>query len=555
MKKRRLFILAAIILLAIYLRLFKLGEVPFSLYWDEISIGYNAYSIGQTGRDEYGKLFPPTFETFQEYKLPGYIYSTVLSQFIWGLNGLGVRFPAAVFGIASTFFIYLIVQELFNSSKNKSKLSLLSSFFFAISPWSLQFTRAGFETSGGLLFSLIGIWLLIRWLRTKDRLLLSVISFGISLYFYYQPWVFIPLFLFFVLILHKKQLMGKVKQIIFAIIIFILIFLPLFLNLFTKSSNRLSFVQSVFKQEAYTEEIKERIEEGNTAVSRLVHNPYLIKPVLFLNNYLKYFSPSFLFIDGDPNARHGVYGMGNCYLWLCAFFYLGIIYLVKDSPKQARIIIFWLILAPLPASLSMPSPHSLRSLLMSPVIDIISAFGVIGLLNLLKDKRLVAIYKTSLLVVFSVFMLRYLHLYYQHEKDRSLDWADGHKQLYEYLNKENAENKYDRIYITGKYWRPYIFALFYQKYPPKLYQQAISNDRIGKYYFGYADFDNTNPRYNYQSFSLDKLKTTSNTLLVIAPGEIFIPSPKLIKTQIYTTSGKVVFQILDSNTLITANED
>lgn len=544
MNKKHLFILIIIVLLGTILRLYKINNFPPSLYWDEVAIGYNAYSILETGRDEYGKFLPLTFESFQEHKLPGYIYSVVLAEKIFGVNELGVRFPAVIFGICSILVIYLIAAELFYQTRHKQEIALISALLFTISPWSLQFTRAGFEASGGLLFSLIGMWGFIKWLRTEKNLYISFISFIISLYFYYQPWVFVPLFIISVLFLNHKQISNKIKNLGYTTLFAVVLFLPLFLNIITRSSNRLSFVQSVFNQNSLSEELTERVKEGNTYVVKLVHNAYVIKLRLFIDNYFKYFSPTFLFTDGDPNPRHSVAGMGSTYLWMSIFFYLGVIILFKGYLKQAKILIPWLLIAPVTASLSLPSPHALRSLLLSPALDITSALGIVIIFSFIDKKAIKFLFKFLFIFIVFIFMLRYLHLYYQHAKLTSSDWADGHKQLYEYLQKNNVVQDYNQIYITGKYWRPYIFMLFYTKYSPQLYHQQVSNSRIGKYYFGYASYDTTNPRYNYEGLSLADLRNSPRTLLVLTPDEVKDTDHKL-KT-IYSKEGKPVFLLIES---------
>jgi hypothetical protein len=37
---------------------------PGSLNWDEVSLGYNAYSLAQTGHDEWGVVLPNIFRAF-----------------------------------------------------------------------------------------------------------------------------------------------------------------------------------------------------------------------------------------------------------------------------------------------------------------------------------------------------------------------------------------------------------------------------------------------------------------------------------------------------------
>ena len=88
-----------IFLIAAALRLFALGSNPPGLYWDEVSLGYNAYSILKTGHDEHNRFLPiDTFKAFGDYKPPGYIYATVPSIALFGLNNFAVRLPSALAG-------------------------------------------------------------------------------------------------------------------------------------------------------------------------------------------------------------------------------------------------------------------------------------------------------------------------------------------------------------------------------------------------------------------------------------------------------------------------
>ena len=92
--------LILITLLAGLLRFWDLGSMPPSANWDEISHGYNAYSLLQTGQDEWGRSFPLIFRAFGDYKLPLYIYLTVIPVFLFGLNVFAVRFVSAPIGEA-----------------------------------------------------------------------------------------------------------------------------------------------------------------------------------------------------------------------------------------------------------------------------------------------------------------------------------------------------------------------------------------------------------------------------------------------------------------------
>ena len=129
--------LILILLIGFLLRFLGIGQVPPALNWDEVSHGYNAYSILKTGQDEWGVLLPTIFRAYGDYKLPVYIYLTVISQIILGVNELSTRLVSVLAGTFSVLFTYLLVKELFSENKDKERISLISALLMTIEPWSM----------------------------------------------------------------------------------------------------------------------------------------------------------------------------------------------------------------------------------------------------------------------------------------------------------------------------------------------------------------------------------------------------------------------------------
>src|SRR3990170_7439708 len=103
----RLKYLLLIILLGFALRTVYISDFPPSLNWDEVSLGYNAYSVLKTGKDEWGKILPVIFTAYGDYKLPGYIYTLVPFISIFGLNAFAIRLPSVLAGTITVLFTYL----------------------------------------------------------------------------------------------------------------------------------------------------------------------------------------------------------------------------------------------------------------------------------------------------------------------------------------------------------------------------------------------------------------------------------------------------------------
>src|SRR3989344_1420207 len=145
-KKIKLILLIVILVIGAVLRLWQLGAVPSSIDWDEASLGYNAYSIFETGKDEFGKTLPVVLRSFNDYKPALYTYLIIPSYKIFGLNEFSIRFPSAIMGILTLISVYFLVKKLFQ----KENIALLTTFLLAISPWHIQFSRIAFESNVGL---------------------------------------------------------------------------------------------------------------------------------------------------------------------------------------------------------------------------------------------------------------------------------------------------------------------------------------------------------------------------------------------------------------------
>ncbi len=406
-KRQAMLILILICLLFLATRLYKIDKIPASVYWDEASIGYNAYSVLQTGRDEWGEFIPLHFRAFGEFKLPVYIYSVVFTESIFGLTPFAVRLPSVIYGLLSVIGLYLVVLKL----TNKKLLSLLSSFLFSISPWFFIFSRTGYEATAGLAFFIWAIYLIIR-----NKLILATLLFIGSAYSYNSFRILTPLLLSPVLIYYffKKEF----KIIAVSIVILLASVFPLY---------------KLYKQDS--------------GLSRL----QTVGSKNIVQNYIKNFSPDFLFITGDTNPRSQMLNTGQLYYLDAIFLVLGIIYILKKKDRKLYYILAILLLAPIPTSITKENPHALRSILMSPIMSVISAIGIYYLSNFFKkQKQLIFV---TVLVLYSLCFENYMYKFAtQYNNLSSSSWQIEYKQIFQ---------KQKSGCVSDEFAQPYIFALFY----------------------------------------------------------------------------------------------
>ncbi len=176
-------ILILILVLGFFLRVYKVDQVPPSLTWDEAALGYNAYSILQTGRDEYGNFLPLIFKSFGDYKPGLYVYLTVPFVAIFGLNELAVRLPSIILGSLIPLLAFLLIRKIFQSED--LKLPLVTASLLAISPWAIHFSRGGWETNVAFFEILLAPYSMFKAKEgKKNYLILSVLLFSASIFSY-----------------------------------------------------------------------------------------------------------------------------------------------------------------------------------------------------------------------------------------------------------------------------------------------------------------------------------------------------------------------------------
>ncbi len=500
-------ILLVIIVAAAILRFWKLGSYPMSLSWDEAAIGYNAYSISKYGIDEYGKKFPLLFKSFNDYKLPGYIYTDAVAVKFLGLSEFSTRLPSAIFGTLSVILIYFLTKNLL--SNWKLKIAIISAALFAISPWALQFSRAAFEANSALTIVLLGATLLTYGLKNKIFAILSIPVLALSIYFYYSSRIFVPLFLICFALIYKKEFTAKMKYYILGFIIALLISTPMIVQILSPAGAKRVSEVSIFADRSLISDYVDAKTKYTGPVSAIFLNRRIPVAWEAMHNYSSHFSPGFLFFGDDPNPRQRPGNHGLLYIIELPLIIAGLWSLAKSKDPKPKLTIFaWLLIAPMSAAFANQTPHGLRSLLMLPAVIVISA---IGIAQFSKTAKLAAI----LSAIFAILFINYLYNYYIiYPLKNSTNWAYGYKEAFSRTAK--LESNYDRIVFTGFYWKPYIFYLFYNKIDTAFYQSTGSQEQIAKYNFGTTQWDSGGK--NLSEDDIIKQQGTK-TLLVISPAE------------------------------------
>lgn len=478
--------LILIVALAFFLRFNKVTQNPPSLNWDEVSIGYNAYSIFKTGKDEWGQMAPSHFKSYGEYKLPAQIYASIPGIAIFGLNELGLRITPVVYGTLTVLIVYFLASLLFKSTLGEKSrwVGLVSAFLLAISPWHIHLTRASFESSFSVFWISLGVLFLIKGFGKPKWWIFSVIPFAISIYTYNSARVFTPLFLGVIFLIYRKDVLKEFKTILICSVLFVVSLIPLFMFFMSgEATARLKLV-SIMDDPGFVLRINKA--RGSLTLPgplpRLIHNKVTHFTYVFGRNYLAHFTPDFLFINGAGHKQHHVQGVGEMYAFEAPFLLIGIIYLLKKRNKYRGLLFWWVLIAFIPVSITVDSiPNALRTLIAVVPYQIITAYGFYEFYLMIEKRKVIkSLALATIFITVVISMKSYLSNYYNvYPKLYSRDWQYGYKQVVSYIKDHYGE--YDLIVFSRHYGEPHMFTLFFMNWDPARFQNDPNLNRFETY--------------------------------------------------------------------------
>lgn len=480
-------LLVLIVLIAAFLRFYHLGTNPPSLTWDEAAWGYNAYSLGIDGKDEFGRFLPHDYlESFGDFKPPMYAYLDILPIKILGLNPFATRLPSAFFGALTILISYFLTKRLFSQAQNKEWYGLAAALILAVSPWHIMLSRAAFEANIATFFLVTGVFLFLGAVQEKQWYLpLSIASFAASLYTFNSARIVAPLLIVMVTIGFWRVLWLRKKITIISIIIGLILILPTLPFLLSPQA-KLRFQEvNIFSDVNIVKTSNQEIANDHNAWwSKIIYNRRLLYGAAFLQHYFDNVSPDFLFIKGDGNPKFSTHDVGQLYIWDIPFFITGIFLLLRKREGSWWIIPLWLLLGIIPAATARETPHALRTEVTLPTFQLLIAYGFVNIIVNIKDKVLGIKLKKIILYgglsLLTLNLLYFQHGYYAHyPREYSGEWQYGYADSIQYV--QRVKSQYDQIDVSGVLGRPYIYYLFYTKTDPDIFRNTalIHRDSFG----------------------------------------------------------------------------
>ncbi len=521
-------VIALALVTGVALRVTQLGTIPPGLHPDEAVEGYDAYSILKTGRDHRGNFLPLAMQSFNDYRMPLFQYSLVPLVATFGLKPSVVRLGAALWGIVDLLAVTAIALLMLGLPG-----AAVASLLYALSPWHLSLSRLGFEmmsASSTISLAMLGFLLWLKY-REAPWLIVSAVFFGLSLYTYSITKAFTPLMIALLAILYRREIRTLSRRTLLAAAIIFMIFATPQIIMATSATSdvggrfaRLSIWSYGCATCGPPLSVAEKLE--NIGAS-----------------FASYFTPSFLFIDGDRGDHWTLIhppGFGQLFPEQAALIALALIPLVlrparnvaevksdkrggkrkgraRSNPQEERLeprgrrefailTIAWLVIAALPAAAIVPlgvyqpepgvttptaymlMDHTLTNAPLTPQLlmehpdarhavlqvapwMLLSALGFVTLLELPWASLAVRAIVSGLLLAGIVFHSAQFARNYFHGYPliAAPYFQYGLEDVVRAVAPDYARG--EAVAITYRINQPYIYVLFYDRYPPADFQR------------------------------------------------------------------------------------
>lgn len=513
-------IFITIIFIAAFFRFYQITIVPPHPSLDEVSIGYNAFSILKTGVDEYGTKFPILLRAYDDWRPALYIYLVVPFVKLFGLSIFAVRLPSVIMSILDIVGIFYIARELLvYLKKDKDKLfsffPYVAAFLLVVSPWHIYISRLGHEANLALFCFIFGVLFFFRFLNTSRNLFfyLFILFFSFSFDSYQSTKIVIPLFSIFLTAIFIKKIWLKKKMFIFGFLIGLVVILPIIIESISPQGLVRFKATNIFQANPQIVAESSRLilndRTNNDKISELLHNRRVGYSVLFVQAFASHLNPFWLFSNKDYEPFKSP-GLGLFYVFEIIFLISGLFYSIFYLPKKFLFLFLgWVIIAILPGAITTGYPHAMRIYELLPLPQLIEAFGIIFLLSLIFSKTKInskyIILPTFFLIgIVSIAQFSYSYFFLLPTKI-SNQFQYGAIQAFEIVKEREA--KYDKIIVSnsGNLFESYMFYLFYNKFDPFVYKNLggtksggfAESHKIGKYIFEKIELSKKIPKTLY----------------------------------------------------------
>ncbi|HKY73993.1 MAG TPA: phospholipid carrier-dependent glycosyltransferase [Patescibacteria group bacterium] len=474
--------------LALSIRVYKLGTNPEGVLVDEASIGYNAYSILKTGKDEWGVRLPVVFKAFGDYKLPAYIYATVPSTALFDMNAFSVRLPSAVAGTLLVPISFFFLQLLGLTTVG----SLFGAGVVAFSPWTIILSRFGYESNLALVLFTAGMVCTLAWFKKKDIVygVFAAIFLALTWYSYVAYRVAVPLIVSPLLLWALWKKTVQLKHVALFAVVYVVALVPLAPYLLSTSGtarfNQIGLLADAGPPQVILEKRNFCTTIYPTQLCYLLWNKGTVYGTLLIERFVSIISPDYLFLKGDAFLPYlNVDGYGQFFVYLLPIYFIGIAVVAQTTKKnqlRTLLVLIAIIGGSIPSLLA-GEPQKIR---LTPIIlplTVIMSLGFESVYMFTKRNLRPALVGILVLVCFTwttSFIVEFLSI---HVQKNDIAFNIHAAKMMNYLE---TVPKNVTIRVVPSFSDPLMHYAFHAKIDPNEYQSSIIWDKLESSGFQHA---------------------------------------------------------------------
>lgn len=220
--KRQQMIFICVLALAVLIRLIRFGSLPYGVNQDEAMGAVDAWALSLYGTDRFGVSYPVHFSAWQVSQMSVLLsYCMIPFIKIFGFQTWVIRIPMLLASIGGVLLMYLVGKELFGE-----KFGLISMALTAVNPWHFMQSRWSIDCNLFPHVFLLAFYLLLKGLKRRRYLYLSMLVFGLTFYCYGIAVYSVSAFLAVYAIWGLWTKRFKISEILISICLFSIVTLP-----------------------------------------------------------------------------------------------------------------------------------------------------------------------------------------------------------------------------------------------------------------------------------------------------------------------------------------
>ncbi len=307
-----------LLILAVVLRVWKLGIIPGGLNQDSALSALDAQALIKYGTDRLGMRYPVHFTAWtysQQSAMLDYLLVPVFALF--GVSQATMAIPSLVVSIVGMLVFYKLIKEIWGEMP-----ALLAFFIVCFNPWHFIQSRWSLDANLFPHFFIMGLFLLIKGLKQTKFIFISMVIFGLSHYCYGVSLYTVPVFLllFCIYLFYKKVI--SVKTVIISILIYLVVSLPFFLAMVFSALGLPEITTPLITIPSFTKSIR-----GGDLLFFSEHPWRTLK-----ENAEALFS--LVVLQKSDHYWNAVPTFGTVYRCMIPFSFLGVYYLVKLIKRE-----------------------------------------------------------------------------------------------------------------------------------------------------------------------------------------------------------------------------